>query len=118
MGRFEVLAVNDAASFCECCGRSGLQRVVWIADHETGEHKHFGTSCATRPAKGFDCVAEIKTAIKRHTDAMKYAAARAYAAYKTAGGKFLPMNEAGEWEFADRAMFDALLASERKQAAA
>ncbi len=118
MARFEVLAVNDSASFCECCGRSGLQRVVWIADHETGEHKHFGTSCALRPAKGFDCVAEIKTAIKRHTDAMKYAMARAYAAYKAAGGKFLPMNEAGEWDFADKALWNALKARESAQVSA
>lgn len=64
MARFLVRGINDDKSFCECCGKSGLQRVVWIEDLETGEIKHFGTSCALKPAKGFDCAAEIKSAIK------------------------------------------------------
>jgi hypothetical protein len=64
MARFLVRGINDDKSFCECCGKSGLQRVVWIEDMETGEVKHFGTSCAMKPAKGFDCLDEIKSAIK------------------------------------------------------
>jgi hypothetical protein len=63
--RFIVKGINDDKSFCECCGKSGLQRVIWIEDTETGEIKHFGTSCALKPAKGFDCVVEIKSAIKQ-----------------------------------------------------
>lgn len=62
--RFQVRGINDDKSFCECCGKSGLQRVVWIEDMETGEIKHFGTVCALKPAKGFDCSEEIKSAIK------------------------------------------------------
>jgi hypothetical protein len=62
--RFQVIGINDKASFCECCGKSNLQRVVWILDNETGEEKHFGTVCALKPAKGFDCVSEIKSAMK------------------------------------------------------
>ena len=65
MARFIVKGINDEASFCECCGKNGLQRVVWIEDTETGEIKHFGTSCAQKPVKGFDCVEEIKSAIKQ-----------------------------------------------------
>lgn len=66
--RFIVKGINDDKSHCECCGKSGLQRVVWIEDTETGEIKHFGTSCAMKPAKGFDCSAEIKSAIKLAKD--------------------------------------------------
>lgn len=51
--RFQVLAVNDAADFCECCGRKGLKKVVWVLDNETGDHKHFGTSCVLAPNKAF-----------------------------------------------------------------
>lgn len=69
--RFQVRGINDDKSFCECCGKSGLQRVVWIEDMETGEVKHFGTSCAVKPAKGFDCVEEIKSALKVAKDTEK-----------------------------------------------
>lgn len=71
MARFLVRGINDDKSFCECCGKSGLQRVVWIEDMETGEVKHFGTSCAMKPAKGFDCLDEIKSAIKAAKDEEK-----------------------------------------------
>lgn len=69
--RFQVRGINDDKSFCECCGKSGLQRVVWIEDMETGEIKHFGTSCAVKPAKGFDCTTEIKSAIREFDAAQK-----------------------------------------------
>ena len=64
MARFIVKGINDDRSFCECCGKSNLQRVIWIEDTETNEIKLFGTSCAMKPAKGFDCIVEIKSAIK------------------------------------------------------
>jgi hypothetical protein len=88
MARFQVLAVNDKATFCECCGKNGLARVVWILDTETGEEKHFGTSCAARPAKGFDCGAEIKVAVASHNAALKAAYGRAARAYRAAGGTY------------------------------
>jgi hypothetical protein len=119
--RFEVIAVNDAASHCECCGRSGLQRVVWIADHETGEHKHFGTSCALRPAKGFDCVDEIKAAIKRHNDDMKRAIALAFSAYKAAGGTMISSCDANGSPIAtvaDVALWEACKAAQIERLAA
>lgn len=86
--RFQVLAVNDKASFCECCGRNGLQRVVWILDTETGEEKHFGTSCAAKPAKGFDCDADIKTAVATRKQREKFAIGLAARAYRAAGGAY------------------------------
>lgn len=86
MARFVVRGINDDKSFCECCGKSGLQRVVWIEDMETGEVKHFGTVCATKPAKGFDCVAEIKSAIKAAKDEEKAICSTAFFRYKKVHG--------------------------------
>lgn len=89
MARFQVTGINDKRDFCECCGKNGLQRVVWIVDTETGDEKHFGTSCATRPAKGFDCVEEIKDAIKRHGEMQKMAYIRASRRYRAEGGAYI-----------------------------
>jgi hypothetical protein len=86
MARFVVRGINDDKSFCECCGKSGLQRVVWIEDLETGEVKHFGTVCALKPAKGFDCVAEIKSAIKAAKDEEKAICSTAGYRYRTVHG--------------------------------
>lgn len=90
MARFQVTGINDKRDFCECCGKSGLQRVVWILDTETGDEKHFGTSCAAKPAKGFDCVAEIKAEVRRIDNSLKAAYARAGQAYRKAGGTYAP----------------------------
>lgn len=79
--RFIVKGINDDKDFCECCGKNGLQRVVWIEDTETGEIKHFGTSCAQKPAKGFDCTAEIKSAIKLHNENEKRIVSSAHYLY-------------------------------------
>ncbi len=88
--RFQVRGINDDKSFCECCGKSGLQRVVWIEDMETGEIKHFGTVCALKPAKGFDCVAEIKSAIKAAKDEEKAICSTAMHRYrKVHGGQMI-----------------------------
>jgi hypothetical protein len=88
--RFQVRGINDDKSFCECCGKNGLQRVVWIEDTETGEIKHFGTSCAMKPAKGFDCVAEIKSAIKTAKETEKRICATAMYRYrKVHGGQMI-----------------------------
>jgi len=84
--RFLVHGINDDKSFCECCGKSGLQRVVWIEDTETGEIKHFGTNCAQKPAKGFDCVAEIKSAIKSANEMEKRILSEASRRYKASNG--------------------------------
>jgi len=84
--RFQVRGVNDDKSFCECCGKSGLQRVVWIEDTETGEVKHFGTSCAVQPVKSFDCVADIKEGIKTAKQKEKQVVATAMYRYRKIHG--------------------------------
>lgn len=51
--KYKVLGINDDQSFCSCCGKEGLKRVVWMApihpeDGDLGEPEHYGTSCAAR----------------------------------------------------------------------
>lgn len=62
--RFQVLAVNDKADFCECCGRQGLKKVVWVLDNETGEHKHFGTFCVLAPSKAFGLDKQVAASVR------------------------------------------------------
>lgn len=61
--RFKFLGVCDDVNECECCGKTNLARTIAFEDMVTSEIRHFGTSCATNPAKGFDAetVAQIKT---------------------------------------------------------
>jgi hypothetical protein len=87
--RFRVLGINQDRTFCECCGKQGLNSVVWIEDTESGSIKHFGQVCATKPAKGFDCTKEIKAAISQ----VKYwikelTGRRLMREYREAGGSY------------------------------
>jgi len=79
-GRFAVKGINDEQSFCSCCGKQGLKRVVWIEDTETGDINHFGTSCAENPAKAFGVTSEIRKAVREYDKAAKVAAEKARAA--------------------------------------
>lgn len=104
MNRFQVVGVNDDKDFCECCGKKGLKRVVFIRDNETGEVKHFGTTCATAPAKGFNVEREVKAAIdtfKRKQEAIAWAARRDY---KAKGGQYIANPDGYSWTAADPAM--------------
>jgi hypothetical protein len=91
MKRYQVLAINDEKDSCQCCGKSGLKKVVWIENSESGEIKHFGVVCATNPAKGFDVVKEIKVAMGRYAARVKMVNYLAHVEYKKAGGKHGPM---------------------------
>lgn len=62
--RFKVKGVNDEKDTCECCGKEGLKRVVWIEDTETLEVRHFGTTCAANPAKAYGLKREIASAVR------------------------------------------------------
>jgi CMP-N-acetylneuraminic acid synthetase len=88
MSRFLVKGVNDEKDSCECCGRQGLKRVVWIEDTETNEIKHFGTTCALKPAKGFASDAEIKRAIRDFEHSEKSFWMAVYRMYRNAGGQY------------------------------
>lgn len=86
--RYKVVGVNDDKDFCECCGRQGLKRVVWIEDTETQEIKHFGTTCAAAPVKGFGVDKEIKQAIRKFQDQTQAVWRYAHSLYRKAGGTY------------------------------
>lgn len=71
--KFKVLGVNDDADNCECCGKAGLKRVVWIENLETGSVQHFGVVCAANPAKAFGLDNEIAKAIRENNKQAKEA---------------------------------------------
>ena len=71
MATFKVKGINDDCDDCECCGKTGLKRVVWIENVETGDIQHFGTSCATNPAKAFGLKREIAKAVRDFDTAAK-----------------------------------------------
>lgn len=103
--RYQLLAVNDTRDYCECCGRKGLKRVVWIVDLETGEEKHFGTTCALAPSKAFGLDREIKQGIRDAEHALRIRWTRAWDAYRKAGGateQYAP----GQWRATDRQLLD------------
>lgn len=112
MSKFEVLGVNDDKDFCECCGKTGLKRAVFIRNTETDEVKHFGTTCATSPVKGFGVDKEIKAAIKRADDYIKTLNALAFYAYRRAGGKFITNADGMSGRPADPALYSTVRANE------
>jgi hypothetical protein len=103
--RFQVVGVNDERDFCECCGRTGLKLVVWILDNNEGEVKHFGTTCATAPSKGFNLRAEIQSAINTFEQLAKTRDYLASRQYRREGGKYV-QTAPGVWKVADRAHFE------------
>lgn len=102
--RYEVLAVNDDRDFCECCGKEGLKKVVWIRNNETDEIKHFGVICAGKPEKGFGLDIEIKTAITKHANFQKAVAYAASRIYRAKGGQYQKTGDY-EWAPADSSLF-------------
>lgn len=94
-GRFQLIAVNDDRDFCECCGKTGLKRVVWIQDIETLELKHFGTTCATSPVKSFGVDKELKAAIGNFNRRMQVVFGIAHNLYKVAGGTYSSDGDGG-----------------------
>lgn len=117
MSKFKVLTVNDDRNFCECCGKTGLKKVVWIESAETGVIQHFGTSCAADPAKGFGADKEIKAAIRKFEDIARGCAIVATRQYRAAGGLYVAGKDAFSLAPADRAawqrFFNALMAQSK-----
>jgi hypothetical protein len=51
--RYKVLGVNDDHDTCNCCGKTGLKRVVWLAEldadgNRVGDPTAVGCNCAAR----------------------------------------------------------------------
>lgn len=87
--RYSIVEVSDSKDFCQCCGKTGLKRVVFISDSETGEVRHFGSTCATSPAKGFDLGGEIKLRVRDFEQREAGFNAAAGYAYRREGGKYM-----------------------------
>lgn len=112
--RYKVLAVNDDKDFCECCGRQGLKQVVWIEDTETQEIKHFGTTCAAAPVKGFGVEKEIRGAISTFK-ARKQAFFRwAHKIYRKAGGTYTEV-EPNSFKANDMSLLEQCLTQARAE---
>ena len=50
---YQVKAINNDYDTCECCGKTNLQKVVWIVEvdsdgNETGDPVAYGTQCAAK----------------------------------------------------------------------
>jgi len=115
--RFAVLGVTDDRDFCQCCGRQGVKRVVWIKDGESGAVRHFGTTCATSPARGFGVATAVKAAIARFDDAQRLFWTRVNAEYRRRGGRHVPdATRRGVFVAADPALKDAVIAELRQVA--
>jgi hypothetical protein len=98
--RFVVKGVNDEQNFCSCCGKSGLKRVVWIQDTETGVVSHFGTTCAESPAKAFGISTEIRAAVRKFQSDAKKAAKAAERAAEHAAAMAKHLERADEFRAA------------------
>jgi len=49
--RYVVIAINDEQDTCDCCGKKGLKRVVWLHDTIADAEVAYGTTCAARANK-------------------------------------------------------------------
>lgn len=77
--RFVIKGINDDQGSCSCCGKTGLKRVVWIQDNDSGDINHFGTTCALNPAKCFGITkADVNAALRAFDAAQKAEANQAY----------------------------------------
>lgn len=69
--KFRVMGTNDDASHCECCGRQGLRRVVWMQPldedgNEVGVPIPFGRVCAAKAAGwGYGSASAIEVKIRK-----------------------------------------------------
>lgn len=112
--RYKVLAVNDDKDFCECCGKQGLKRVVWIEDTETQEIKHFGTTCAAAPVKGFGVEKEIRSAISTFKARQQALWGWAHKMYRKLGGDYTGNGQDG-WKANNRSLLDECIAQARME---
>lgn len=46
--RYIIAGITDERDTCECCGKTGLKRVVVLLDLDTDEFVFYGTTCADR----------------------------------------------------------------------
>lgn len=109
--RYKILGINDDKSECQCCGKQGLQKVVWIEDTETGDVGHFGCVCACKPAKAFGAtktdLAPFLSTFKRWQQRTWLLARKIY---KEAGGVMIYNPDTVSLSFANPAFYEECLA--------
>jgi len=113
---YRVIGVNDDEDFCMCCGKTGLTSVVWIQFDETGEIRHFGTTCALKPQKGFCVDKEIKRAVVTWKHKVDSARRMAWKQYRAQGGTVTALYEDGKygrqvcgWKADDISLYQSLV---------
>ncbi|MFJ2991231.1 hypothetical protein [Pandoraea sp. NPDC087047] len=116
--RFSVVGVNDERDFCECCGKKGLKRVVWVHDAETDEVKHFGTTCVLSPSKAFGVETELREALDRFKVRERAIFHAAYVEYKKRGGSYVVHpTKSGTWTPSNQQLYACALADVRTRTA-
>lgn len=107
--KFKVLGVNSEKDFCQCCGKRGLMRVVWIQDVDTGEIMHYGTICVLSINKEFRLSAQhqIKSAIKADNKLRLKLENRASTMYGLRGGKWNLKQKPDDIGLYAQCLFDA-----------
>ena len=48
MGYKKIIGINDDQDSCDCCGKTGLKKVVWLEDSETLAIAAYGSTCAAK----------------------------------------------------------------------
>ena len=113
--RFQVLGVNDDKNFCECCGKQGLKKVVWIEDTENGDIRHFGTTCALSPKHAFGLnEKEIKRQVSIFKGMEKSAWHSAHIEYKRKGGVY-GGNARDGWKAVDQELLNNIFYQKRDE---
>jgi len=86
--------------------------VVWIEDSETQEIKHFGTTCATAPAKWFGVEKEIKQALLTFNAKQRALFQLSHGIYRKAGGTYTGNGQDG-WKANDMSLVEQCLTQAR-----
>lgn len=60
--KFRILGITDERSACDCCGKTGLKRVVALEEMSTLKVWFYGTTCAANTMK--TSVKSVKTGIE------------------------------------------------------
>lgn len=58
---YSIAGITDERDTCDCCGKTGLKRVVVLLDLDTSDFVFFGTTCVARNTGRDTIVATAKT---------------------------------------------------------
>jgi hypothetical protein len=87
--KYKIVGINDEQESCDCCGKTGLKKVVWLEEIETGSVRAFGTTCAAK-AQGFT-VKQQTSLEKAHLAEISQIIAAEIKPFKTAYNRVLAL---------------------------